>query len=63
MPTRDAVIARATLKRPRDAAILDRLQCEGWRALTPWECRLGNLNSIAGRVLAFLESEERHAQC
>ena len=40
--------------RRRDEAVLERLEAEGWRVLTIWECQLRDLDTVTERVLTFL---------
>lgn len=40
--------------RSRDLRVLDQLAQQGWRTLTIWECELGNMDAITGKVVGFL---------
>lgn len=41
--------------RIRDRQVRSQLRKMGWRALTIWECQLGNLDSVGRRVRRFLQ--------
>ena len=40
--------------RTRDKENTQALEAKGWRVLTVWECRLRNLEEVAGEITAFL---------
>ena len=43
----------------RDARAMRALAAQGWHALVTWECEIRDIDSLARRLVAFLESEER----
>lgn len=52
---KDYWIAKLDRNHARDARNFAALQKLGWSALTVWECELGDLQSVTGRVVDFLE--------
>jgi DNA mismatch endonuclease, patch repair protein len=57
MPKANADYWRAKIarNRARDAANVEKLRGEGWRALTVWECELKDLQALEQRLRAFLQ--------
>lgn len=43
----------------RDARAIRALAAQGWHALITWECEIRDIDSLAQRLVAFLESEDR----
>ena len=41
----------------RDACAIRALAGQGWHALVTWECEIRDSNTLAQRLVAFLESQ------
>ncbi|MER9723703.1 MULTISPECIES: very short patch repair endonuclease [unclassified Mesorhizobium] len=48
--------AKFSRNKERDAANLEAATSQGWRALVVWECEVGNLDTLAVQLIAFLGS-------
>lgn len=59
---RDYWIPKLRRTRERDRQQRTRLEADGWRVLTVWECQLADSGRVAERIAGFLEPSERHAE-
>ncbi len=49
--------AKVKRNRARDREIIAKLEADGWRVLTVWQCELKDLETLTEKIYAFLEDK------